>query len=40
MLVEDRDLFYISAARSANGLTEWKMSSGTTLQEYESGEKS
>ena len=24
--------------RSANGLTEWRMKSGKTLQEYETGE--
>jgi hypothetical protein len=29
----------IIMGRSANGLTEWKMKSGITLQDYESGEK-
>ena len=28
----------IIMGRSANGLTEWKMKSGKTLQDYESGE--
>ncbi|MFW5774099.1 MAG: DUF4357 domain-containing protein, partial [Tangfeifania sp.] len=45
-LILKRDYLFSSSSsaamiimgRSANGLTEWKMKSGKTLQEYESGE--
>jgi hypothetical protein len=45
-LIMKRDYLFSSSSsaamiimgRSANGLTEWKMKSGKTLQEYETGE--